>query len=221
MMENNIYYFSACCQNISSFGISSGETAWSNFTPTVGNQYAVVLDGLFSGCVTYSGVTSTPLEGLTIYNSTPTFYSYDCSTCIEIFPCFTPSPVNIPIITGQINECGVITIMPMDVVCVNSNPSSIQSSDGEVSVSITGGTPPYTVYWSSSTNPSIGIHPALNNIPNGTYAATVVDSYGDFTETVYCTIFTDKDCSFGASITEYIVIECIPNNISGYTFDIT
>jgi hypothetical protein len=221
MMENNIYYFSACCQNISSFGISSGETAWSNFTPTVGNQYAVVLDGLFSGCVTYSGVTTTPLEGLTIYNSIPTFYSYDCSTCIEIFPCFTPAPVNIPVITGQINECGVITIMPMYVECVNSNPSSIQSSDGEVSVSITGGTPPYTVYWSSSTNPSMGIHPALNNIPNGTYAATVVDSYGDFTETVYCTIFTDKDCSFSASITEYIVIECIPNNISGYTFDIT
>jgi hypothetical protein len=67
----------------------------------------------------------------------------------------------------------------------------------------------------------MGVHPSINNQPNGTYAATVVDSYGDFTETVYCTIFTEKDCSFGASITEYIVIECIPNNISGYTFDIT
>ena len=223
MAVDNIYYFESCCGNVPSFGISSGETTtpWTNFIPTVGNPYAVTMTSTFSGCVTYSGVTSTPLEGLTIYNLRPTFYSYDCNTCIEIFPCFTPAPVNIPVITGQINECGVITIMPMDVECVNSNPSSIQSSDGEVSVSITGGTPPYTVYWSSSTNPSMGIHPALNNIPNGTYAATVVDSYGDFTETVYCTIYTSKDCSFGASITEYIVIECIPNNISGYTFDIT
>jgi hypothetical protein len=223
MIGNNYYYFSACCGNVQSIGISSGETEtpWTNFTPTPGNQYAVIIDGAFSGCVTYSGVTSTPLEGLTIYNANPTFYVYDCDVCIEIFPCYTPTPVNIPVITGQINECGVITILPMQVECVSSNPSSSQSSDGEVSVSITGGTPPYTVYWSSSTNPSIGIHPALNNLSNGTYAATVVDSYGDFTETVYCTIFTDKDCSFGASITEYIVIECIPNNISGYTFDIT
>jgi hypothetical protein len=223
MVGNNIYYFSACCQNISSFGISSGETTtpWTNFTPTVGNQYAVVIDGLFSGCVTYSGVTSTPLEGLTIYNSRPTFYVYGCDICIQIYPCYTPAPVHIPVITGQINECGVITIIPMQVECVSSPPSSAQASDGEVSVSITGGTPPYTVYWSSSTNPSMGIHPALHNIPNGTYAATVVDFYGDFTETVYCKIFTAKDCSFGASITEYIVIECIPNNISGYTFDIT
>ena len=224
MVGNNIYYFESCCGNVPSFGISSGETTtpWTNFTPTVGNQYAVIIDGAFSGCVTYSGVTSTPLEGLTIYNSRPTFIFYnDCNFCISLYPCFTPAPVNIPVITGQINECGVITIMPMDVVCVNSNPSSIQSSDGEVSVSITGGTPPYTVYWSSSTNPSMGIHPALNNIPNGTYAATVVDFYGDFTETVYCTIYTSKDCSFGATITEYIVDECIPTAMSGYTFDIT
>jgi hypothetical protein len=224
MVGNNIYYFESCCGNVPSFGISSGETtpSWANFTPTVGNQYGVIIPTEFSGCVTYSGVTSTPLEGLTIYNSIPTFILYnDCDICTLNFPCFTPAPVNIPIITGQINECGVITIIPMQVECVSSPPSSIQSSDGEVSVSITGGTPPYTVYWSSSTNPSMGIHPALNNIPNGTYAATVVDSYGDFTETVYCTIYTAKDCSFGASITEYIVIECIPNNISGYTFDIT
>jgi hypothetical protein len=224
MIGNNYYYFSACCGNVQSIGISSGETEtpWTNFTPTPGNQYAVIINGAFSGCVTYSGVTSTPLEGLTIYNSNPTFILFnDCEICKLTFPCFTPAPVNIPVITGQINECGVITILPMQVECVSSNPSSSQSSDGEVSVSITGGTPPYTVYWSSSTNPSMGIHPALNNLSNGTYAATVVDSYGDFTETVYCKIFTDKDCSFGASITEFPVIECIPNNITGYTFDIT
>jgi hypothetical protein len=224
MVGNNIYYFSSCCGNVSPIGISSGETTtpWTNFSATTGNQYGVVINGLFSGCVTYSGVTTTPLEGLTIYDAAPSFILFDdCNICKITFPCFTPAPANIPVISGYINECGVITIIPMQIECVSSPPSSSQSSDGEVSVSITGGTPPYTVYWSSSTNPSMGIHPAINNQPNGTYAATVVDSYGDFTETVYCTIFTDKDCSFGASITEFPVIECIPNNITGYTFDIT
>ena len=177
MVGNNIYYFESCCGNVPSFGISSGETTtpWTNFINTVGSTYAVVIDNVFSGCVTYSGVTSTPLEGLTIYTPRPTFYVYDCDVCIQIYPCFTSPPVHIPVITGHINECGVITIMPMLVECMSSPPSSAQSSDGEVSVIISGGTSPYTIYWSSSTNPTMGIHPALHNLPNGTYAATVVD----------------------------------------------
>ena len=224
MVGNNIYYFSSCCGNVSPIGISSGDTdtPWTNFTPTVGNQYGVIIIGEFSGCVTYSGITTTPLEGLTIYNTTPYFSLYnDCDVCKLNFPCFTPAPVQIPIITGYLNECGVITIIPMQIECVSSPPSSAEASDGEVSVSITGGTPPYTIYWSSSTNPSMGVQPALHNVPNGTYAATVVDYYGDYIKTIECEINTTKDCSFGASITEYIVIDCIPNNISGYTFDIT
>jgi len=224
MIGNNYYYFSACCGNVPSFAISSGETTtpWINFIPTIGYQYGIVIPNVFSGCVTYSGVTSTPLPGLTIYDKRPNIDRFtNCDICLLTYPCYTPPPPKPPIISGHINECGVITLIPMMVECVSSNPSSIQSSDGEVSVSITGGTPPYDVYWSSSTNPSMGIQPALNNLPNGTYAATVVDSYRDFTETVYCTIYTAKDCSFYATITEYIVIECIPNNISGYTFDIT
>lgn len=133
-----------------------------------------------------------------------------------MFPCYTPPPFVTPIITGYKNECGIITILPMVVECEVSNPSSFTSNDGEVSVSITGGTAPYTVTWSNG-----NISPAIGGIGNGSYTATTVDYYGDYTATTVCTIFTDKDCTFSASIEEFFVEECFDNGMSGYTFDIT
>jgi hypothetical protein len=104
----------------------------------------------------------------------------------------------------------------MGVECNVSHPTLPESTDGIASLIITGGTPPYTIIWLNG-----GIGPIIYNLSAGSYGATVVDYYGDYIETVECKINTTKDCSFGASITEYIVIDCIPNNISGYTFDIT
>ena len=206
-----IYYFTSCCDDSNSFGIQNNSfnapDNWFWFEPNNQSISYYLSVGTFSGCVTYSGSSQSILPNLTLYDLTPTVnddYS-DCSKCILVHPCNTPPPVVTPIIAGQLNECDVITIMPMEVECESSNPSSYGSSDGEVSVSITGGTPPYTVSWSSSTDPSIGIHPALYNMPNDTYAATVVDFYGDFTVTVYCKIETPKDCTFSASIVEFFL----------------
>jgi hypothetical protein len=210
-MSGIIYYFTPCCDESNPFGIQNNAynapENWLWFEPnntTIGYYLSV---GPFSGCVTYSGSSQSVLPNITLYDLTPIVNDdeTDCVKCTSIYPCNTPPPVVTPIISGQLNECGVITIMPMEVECVSSNPSSYGSSDGEVSVSITGGTPPYTVSWSSSTDPSIGIHPALYNMPNDTYAATVVDFYGDFTVTVYCTIETPKDCTFSASIVEFFL----------------
>lgn len=114
---------------------------------------------------------------------------------------FTPSPF-VSVITGYKNECGVITILPMVVECVVSNPTSFESTDGEVSVSITGGTAPYTVTWSYDNN--VIISPAINGLGNGSYTATTVDYWGDYSSTTVCEIFTDKDCTFSASIEEFI-----------------
>ena len=206
-----IYYFTSCCDESNSFGIQNNTfNAPNNWTWFELNNFSIsyyLSVGSFSGCVTYSGSSQFVLPNLTLYDLTPIVnddYS-DCSKCTFSHPCNTPPPVVTPIIAGQLNECDVITIMPMGIECVSSNPSSYGSSDGEVSVSITGGTPPYKVYWSSSTNPSIGIQPSLYNIPNDTYAATVVDFYGDFTATTYCTINTPKNCTFSASIVEFFL----------------
>lgn len=216
---SQFYYFTPCCGD-EPFGIINNSkplTLWTNFNDTIGDVYGIII-GSYSGCVTYSGTSTTQLPDLTFYNTTPTFLPYEsCSFCTSnIFPCYTPPPFIPPIITGYKNECGVVTILPMIVECKVSNPSSFTSNDGEVSVSITGGTAPYTVTWSNG-----AISPAISGLGNGSYTATTVDYYGDYTSTTICTIFTDKDCTFSASINEFFVEECFDNGMSGYTFDIT
>lgn len=80
-----------------------------------------------------------------------------------------------------INQCNVLTIFPMGVQCIVTNPSSIQAVDGDVFLNITGGTPPYTVMWDNNNT-----SPLLMNLPLGSYTATVVDNFGDYTATTTC-----------------------------------
>ena len=88
--------------------------------------------------------------------------------------------------SGYTNECNVITIFEMGVSCLTVNPSSQISSDGAASLIITGGTPPYTITWSNgNTNQNI------YNLSVGSYSATVIDSYGDFTANTTCVISSD------------------------------
>ena len=40
-----IYYFTGCCGNVTSFGITSGSTSnWNDFDATPGNVYGLVID---------------------------------------------------------------------------------------------------------------------------------------------------------------------------------
>lgn len=216
-----IYYFTGCCGNVTSFGITSGNTSsWSGFDDiTPGIPYGLSI-GAFSGCVTYSGSTfDEVLPNLPILSGfNPQFTQFDnCNTCIEyLFPCYTPpTPAPPPIITGYKNECGIITILPMVVECAISNPSVWGLSDGEVSVRITGGTPPYTTTWTNGP-----ISPAFGGLGIGSYTATTVDYWGDYTATTVCNLTVEKNCYFSASIVEYLE-ECIDNGMSGYTFNLT
>lgn len=81
------------------------------------------------------------------------------------------------------NECDVITIFPMGVECIVQNPTNDKTFDGLVALAITGGTPPYTIYWDIGS-----FAPALANLSVGEYSATVVDYYGDFTANTTCVL---------------------------------
>jgi surface protein len=198
-----IYYFTGCCGNVTSFGISSGSSSnWVGFTATTGSVYGVSV-GSYSGCVTYSGSSTEQLPLAILYNQTAQFTQFtDCKLCVaNLYPCYTPPTPSPPqIITGYKNECGIITILPMVVGCTTSDPSSFEASDGEVSVIITGGTPPYTTTWINGP-----IAPAFGGLGNGSYTATTVDYWGDFTVTTVCEISTEADCSISASITEFFL----------------
>jgi len=225
-----IYYFTSCCDETNVFGVPNNSdpfVPWYGFTDTVGTIYGLVINSItapYSGCVTYSYssetvITNPPIPLKNVSSTPPRFISYiTCNNCTTyLFPCYTPPVVVPPTIVGYQNECGIITILPMSVVCESSPPSVWGLEDGEVSVSISGGTAPYTVTWLNNGN----VSPALEMVGNGSYTATTVDFYGDYTVTVVCDIDTPKICTFGASIEETFVEVCLPTVMSGYTFDIT
>ena len=81
------------------------------------------------------------------------------------------------------NECDVLTIFPMSVECLIQNPTNNYTFDGQTQLYISGGTPPYTIFW------EIGSYaPALTNLGSGSYSATVTDYYGDFTINTTCVL---------------------------------
>jgi hypothetical protein len=82
------------------------------------------------------------------------------------------------------NDCDVVTLFPLGVVCNVVNPSSSSSFDGVVSVLITGGTSPYTIVWD---NGQIG--QTIAGLPGGNYGVSVVDYYQDYTASTICSIF--------------------------------
>lgn len=79
------------------------------------------------------------------------------------------------------NECQPIVIFPLGVACQVTNPSGMNTSDGSATLIVTGGTPPYNITWENG-NSSFGI----NNLSVGSYPATIVDYYGDFTVNTTC-----------------------------------
>lgn len=84
------------------------------------------------------------------------------------------------------NNCSVSSLRPLEVVCSPTNASSPESQDGSIQLYINGGTSPYTVSW---VNGSQGTY--IGNLQAGEYTATVTDYYGDYTETITCTVGND------------------------------
>jgi hypothetical protein len=79
----------------------------------------------------------------------------------------------------------VFTLFDMGVTCNPITfPSSQTSLDGVLSLLITGGTTPYSIYWGGGQRTQ-----TLVGIPQGNYQVTVVDYYGDYTASTICSLF--------------------------------
>jgi hypothetical protein len=108
-------------------------------------------------------------------------------------PSMTPTPTPTPTPYPQpayvpVNECEPITLLTMSASCEIVNVTNNTGSTKSMVVTITGGTSPYIITWSNGSITS-GISPqSINNLSAGTYTATIVDYWGDFTATTTCSI---------------------------------
>lgn len=96
----------------------------------------------------------------------------------------SPTPSNSPVYSLK-NECDVFTLFDMGVSCsIIKSPSSPTARDGILTLRVTGGTSPYSFYWSNGQRIR-----TLTNLGQGSYACTVVDYYGDYTANTICSLF--------------------------------
>lgn len=90
------------------------------------------------------------------------------------------------------NTCSILTIFPMGVLCNPTNATSLVTSDGSISLNISGGTGPYSINWVQG-NVELASTQTINNLSPGVYEATVTDFYGDFQVTIDCEVGTNFD----------------------------
>jgi hypothetical protein len=126
-------------------------------------------------------LTQTPTSTSTP-TSTPTFQPTQTPTqSPTLTPTKTPPPTQIYEFK---NNCDVFTLFPLGVECVTvSNVSSLTSSDGVLSLNITGGTTPYSIVWSNGQKTR-----TISGLGIGNYEAQVIDFYGDYTATTICSL---------------------------------
>lgn len=94
----------------------------------------------------------------------------------------TQTPTSSAAYTVLVNNCDVVNLFDMGVKCYPiTQPTSSTSSDGILSVLVTGGTAPYSFYWKGGQRSQ-----TLVGVPQGSYELTVVDYYSDYTSTIVC-----------------------------------
>jgi hypothetical protein len=99
----------------------------------------------------------------------------------EPTPTLTPTPYEA---VSIINNCDTVTLFDIGLRCnIEKNPTTSISNDGILSVLITGGTSPYTVYWNGLQG-----NQRLVGVGQGSYPVTVVDYYGDYTASTICNL---------------------------------
>lgn len=126
-----------------------------------------------------STATATPTPSVSPSNTatpTPTATPNQTPT-----PTYTTTTTTRPVTR---NECDVVTLFPLGVSCYATDPVSV-SGLGSLGLTITGGTAPYTIIWSSATQMFTG-STTLSNVAPGDWKITVVDFYKDFTATTVC-----------------------------------
>jgi hypothetical protein len=173
------YFYTDCCGNFQQ-GNQSGLSITMDYTkPSNG-----VVKLNITASVSCPTPTPTQTPTLTPTNTTtPTFTPTNSPSPTPTLSS-SPTPSNNAVVKLK-NNCDVFTLFDMGVTCNPITfPSSQTSLDGVLSLLITGGTTPYSIYWGGGQRTQ-----TLVGIPQGNYQVTVVDYYGDYTASTICSLF--------------------------------
>lgn len=173
------YFYTDCCGNFQQ-GTQSGLSITMDYTkPSNGVVKLNVTASVSCPTPTPTASPTTTPTNTTTPTVTPT-----SSTTPAVTRTPTQTPTNSQVFALQ-NNCDVFTLFDMGVTCFPiSIPTSRNSLDGILSLKITGGTSPYSIYWAGGQRTQ-----TLVGIPQGNYEVTVVDYYGDYTATTVCSLF--------------------------------
>jgi|688.fasta_scaffold05193_6 hypothetical protein len=174
------YYYIDCCGNFIQ-GTEVGLLVTMDYTKRGLSNGVTLLNNV----ATVSCPTPTPTQ-------TPTYTPTNTTT-----PTITPTNTTTPTLTrtpnvtptnSQVlklkNECDVFTLFEMGVQCKPIlQPKTSTSLDGILSLTITGGTSPYSYYWKGGQR-----NQTLVGVRQGTYEVVVVDYYGDYTASTVCSL---------------------------------
>ncbi len=146
--------------------------AGGNYTICTGESIEVLIN--FTGTAPW--ILSFSINGLAqttlAINSTPFSFPLSSNFGNSVFCLIGVGDANCT--NGIVNGCITVTV-PVPIACnfAVTDVSCFGASDGSLSISCSGGTPPYSYIW---TNGAIG--PALQNLSPGLYGVTVMDANG-------------------------------------------
>jgi hypothetical protein len=172
------YFYTDCCGNFQQGDVSGVSISMDYTKPS--NGVVKLNVNASTSCLTPTQTptpTTTPTITPTI-TQTPTSSITPTATTTP-----TPTPTSQPVARLS-NDCQVFTLFDMGISCNPITiPSSPNSLDGILSINITGGTSPYSIYWAGGQRTQ-----TLSGIPQGLYQVTVVDYYGDYTASTVCSL---------------------------------
>jgi len=172
------YYYTDCCGNFQQ-GTDVKLLVTMDYTKP-SNGITILYSPASVTCPT---PTPTVTPTLTPTNTTTPTITPTSTTTPTLTRTPTQTPTNSQVVRLK-NDCDVFTLFEMGVRCNPiSQPKTSTSLDGILSLIVTGGTSPYSYYWAGGQRSQ-----TLIGVPQGTYEVVVVDYYGDYTATTFCSL---------------------------------
>lgn len=172
------YFYTDCCGNFIQ-GTESGLKITMDYSkPSSG-----IVKMNTNASVSCPSPTPTVTPTLTPTSTTTPTVTPTNTTTPTVTKTPTQTPTNSQVVKLK-NDCDVFTLFDLGVSCFPIvQPSSDKSLDGILSLKITGGTSPYSIYWAGGQRSQ-----TLVGIPQGNYEVVVVDYYGDYTARTICSL---------------------------------